>query len=90
MAGAKGYGWYPRSIIYASGSGKMELFLRAVTMEGFKPLGILLGIKTPQELVNLLSGETMSRMLQSREVWRPEFTSETLNLSELGHVWGKK
>jgi len=85
---AKGYGWYPRSIIYSRGIGKLELFLRAVNMEGFQPLGILLGLKTPQELLTLMTGEDMQRVWQSEKFWHADVTLETLNVRELQQVWG--
>lgn len=84
---ANGYRWYPRSIIYSRGIGKLELFLRAVTPEGFRPLGILLGVKTPQEMLGLISSQDVQRLLQSERAWHTDFTLDSLNLRELQQVW---
>ncbi|MEQ8789529.1 MAG: TIR domain-containing protein [Pirellulaceae bacterium] len=86
---ARGFGWYPRSMIYSQGVGKLELFLRAVTEEGFRPLGILLGVTTPQEMLAIVQSESMQGVWQSEKMWHADFTLEALNYRELTDVWGK-
>jgi hypothetical protein len=81
-------GWYPRSAVFSNAVGKLELFLRAVTADGFRPLGILTGLAKPQELLAVMESEPFQRMLSSERFWRSDFTLATLNYEELKRVWG--
>jgi hypothetical protein len=81
-------GWYPRTVIYSRETSQLELFLRAVTKDGFRPLGILLGLKSPQDIIEILAGPRVQRFMGSETVWRTGFTLESLNARELARVWG--
>jgi len=84
----RGNSWYPRSMIYSRHIGKLELFLRAVTKEGFQPLAILLALSTPAELLTLITGENMERIWQSEKFSHADVTLGSLNIRELRDVWG--
>jgi hypothetical protein len=83
-----GYGWFPRCLVYAKG--KLELFVRAVSDDGFTPLRQLLKMKTPQELLLRLASESMQKILHSEKFWYSLRTSDCLNLDELNRCWGTR
>ena len=87
---ANGRGWYPRSMIYSRGIGKLELFLRAQTVEGFQPLGKMLSMKSPKELVDRMDSETFLRMMKSSAFFHADVTLGPLNYSELKRMWGDR
>ena len=72
---SRGGGWYPRCIVYSDSAGKLELFLRAVTDEGFGPLKILLGISKPKELFEILNSEHIRRVWHSDRMFHADLTS---------------
>ena len=85
---SRGNGWYPRSLIRRGRSGgKSELFLRAVTEEGFQPLKHVLSIRTPHELLQIIESE------QVQQIWRAEpfvfadINNGCLNYEELKRCW---
>lgn len=82
-----GWGWYPRCLVYGRSAGKLELFVRAVTEEGYQPLRILLQIQTPQEFVQMLMSPEMTKALQSERFWYSMVGSNCLNLDELKRRW---
>jgi hypothetical protein len=86
---AGGLGWYPRSMIYSRGIGKLELFLRAQTVEGFKPLAEMLSMKSPKELVERMDSEPISRMMRSNAFFHADVDLGPLNYSELKRMWGE-
>jgi hypothetical protein len=86
---AGGRGWYPRSMIYSRGIGKLELFLRAQTVEGFKPLAEMLSMKSPKELVERMDSEPISRMMRSSAFFHADVDLGPLNYSELKRMWGE-
>jgi hypothetical protein len=51
--------------VYANEVGGLELFLRAATEKGFEPLGLLLDLRSREDLVELLSSEAMPRILHA-------------------------
>jgi len=83
----KGYGWFPRCMVYASSTGKCELFLRAVTDDGFSPLKQLLNLNSPQELLQLLDSDDMRKVLRSEKLWYADMALECLNVEELRRCW---
>jgi hypothetical protein len=82
-----GWGWFPRCLVYGRSAGKLELFVRAVTVEGFQPLRTLLQIQTPQEFVERLLSQECMKTLQSEKFWFAIRESDTLNLEELKRRW---
>jgi hypothetical protein len=85
IQGGAGWGWYPRTLIYSRNVGKLELFLRAATVEGFKPLRAMLKISSPKELLQRISSQEMQKTLQSERFWHSDI-NECLNLKELASV----
>jgi hypothetical protein len=81
------YGWFPRCLVYGGSAGKLELFVRAVTEDGYQPLRTLLQIETPQELVKKLLSQESTRTLQSEMFWGSMRRSDNLNLEELKRRW---
>jgi hypothetical protein len=84
---AGGWGWLPRCLVYGNSAGKLELFVRAVTEDGYQPLSILLQIKTPKELVERLTSQEMTKTLQSDMFWFSARGNDCLNLQELKRCW---
>jgi hypothetical protein len=78
--------WYPRCLVFGGSVGKLELFLRAATAEGYQPLRVMLKLNSPKDLLKRLSEPDRLRSLQSEKYWRfrPE---DCLNLQELSHIW---
>jgi len=87
---ANGYGWYPRSMIYSRNIGTLELFLRAETAEGFRPIGTMLAMKSQKELVERLEAESVSKMFNSSDFFRAGITLSPFNYSELKRMWGDR
>ena len=87
---AGGRVWYPRSMIYSRGIGKLELFLRAETVEGFKPLAEMLSMKSPKELVVRLDSEPITRMIRSRAFIHADVDLGHLNYDQLKILWGDR
>lgn len=86
---AEGWGWRPRCLVYGHSAGKLELFVRSVTVDGFQPLSILLQIKTPKEFVERLTSQEMTKTLQS-EMFRLSLRgNDCLNLQELKRCWAR-
>ncbi len=85
---ACGSGWWPRSMIYSRGIGKMELFLRAEEESGFSPLATVLDLKSPQELLQIMESESISQVLRSREFFHADVSLEAMNYQELKRRWG--
>ena len=83
-----GWGWFPRSMVYARDVGKIELFVRATTIDGFRPLTILLNLKSPRELLALIDSESMVKVWRSETFWHGDLTLDAMNLEELQRVWG--
>lgn len=81
-----GWAWYPRCLIYGGKVGKLELFLRAVSNEGFKPLRTILQINSPQELLQRLFSPELQKTLQS-EMFLFSSTSDCLNQQVLASIW---
>lgn len=82
-----GWGWFPRCLVYGRSAGKLELFVRAVTEEGYQPLRTLLQIKTPQEFVQRLLSQELMKTLQSEMFWFSMRGSDNLNLEDLKRCW---
>jgi hypothetical protein len=78
--------WYPRTLVYAGRGGSLELFARATTEAGFRPLKELLKVKTQAEfgaqLKAMLENENIRRFSQSERYWHMDW-GEMLNLSRL-------
>ncbi len=85
---SRGRGWYPRCLIYSGSAGKLELFLRAVDETGFEPLGIILDVKTPQEMLRVIQSDQMQGLWHSREFGYAHIGLDCLNLDELNRRWG--
>ena len=81
-------GWFPRCLVYGGSAGKLELFVRAVTVDGYQPLRTLLQIKTPQEFVQRLLSQEVMETLQYEMFSFSRRGSDTLNLEELKRRWG--
>jgi len=82
-----GWGWLPRCLVYGRSAGKLELFVRAVTIEGYQPLRALLQIPMPQEFVQRLLSQELMKTLQSEMFWASMIGSDNLNLEELKRRW---
>ncbi|MEQ1828150.1 MAG: toll/interleukin-1 receptor domain-containing protein [Pirellula sp.] len=83
-----GHGWNPRSMIYWGRIGKLELFIRAQTIEGFQPLAEMLSIKSPKELVERMESESVTRIMRSKAFFHADVDRGLLNYSELKRMWG--
>jgi hypothetical protein len=86
---ANGTGWFPRCLVFGRGVGKLELFLRAVTLEGYMPLKTMLKIDTPQELMQRIESEPIQRALGQEMFWAAD-GSNCLNIPELQSSWNSK
>jgi hypothetical protein len=82
-----GWGWFPRCLVYGRSAGKLELFVRAVTEDGYQPLRVLLQIKTPQEFVQRLMSQELMKTLQSEMFWFSMRGSDNLNMEDLKRCW---
>lgn len=82
-----GYGWFPRCLIYSRDAGRLELFVRAVNLAGFAPLGQILNMTTPQELVQKLQSPDIQKTLQQEMFWFSLRGSDCMNLNELQQCW---
>lgn len=82
-----GWGWFPRCLVYGRSAGKLELFVRAVTEEGYQPLGIIVQIKTPQEFVKRLMSQELMRTLHSEKFLFSLRGTDNLNLENLKQRW---
>jgi hypothetical protein len=83
----RGGNWWPRSLVYSSSVGKLELFARATDEKGFLPLKIMLACDTPQAMIARICSQEMGRVWNARESWHSVFIAELLNLDELKHRW---
>lgn len=86
----KGRDWFPRSLIYSRGIGKLELFLRAVTTDGFQPLGVMIGAGRPQEMLEMINSDRLRSVWQGNTLWSADLTLDALNIEELTHAWMHK
>ncbi|MGB7323606.1 MAG: TIR domain-containing protein [Rubripirellula sp.] len=84
---SKAWGWFPKTLIYANDAGKFELFLRAVDEKGFSPLKVLLALESPNDLLNFLQSEDMSKVMASREFFYADVGFECMNFQQLQNVW---
>lgn len=76
--------WYPRSPLWKMENGKLELFAKAVTPQGFVPLQTIFNVKSFREFVTKLNGFfTQSERLASFEFESGVIWSELFNLREL-------
>jgi hypothetical protein len=87
LARSRSVSWWPRSLVYASNVGKLELFARATDDKGFRPLKILLACDTPQAMISHICSDEMGRVWNARETWHSVFIADLLNLEELKHRW---
>jgi len=71
--------WYPRCLPYASRQDAFELFSKAWTEEGLKPLAKILGVSTHDQLVDgitsLLADNTLSEMQWNSGFSMPRLTN---------------
>ncbi len=87
---ADGRGWYPWSMIYSRGIGKLELFVRAQTVDGFKPLAEMLSMKSPKDLVEKMDSSPISKIMRSGAFFRADVDLGPLNYNELKRMWGER
>jgi len=81
--------WYPRSLVHGGRVGMVELFARATTQTGFRPLGTLIGYQSPQEMLTHIGSQQMSQIWNGRDLFRSFDVRRTFNLHELYEAWGK-
>ena len=81
------WGWFPRCLVYGRSAGKLELFVRAVTEDGYQPLRTLLRINTPQEFVQKLTSPDLMKTLQSEMFWSTMRRNDCFNLQALKQCW---
>jgi hypothetical protein len=80
--------WYPRSLIYCHDVGTLELFTRAASKDGFEPLRTLLGVSTPNDMIQQICSERMRQIWDSRELFQACVSvNELLNLDEIRRRW---
>ncbi|MGR3279417.1 toll/interleukin-1 receptor domain-containing protein [Acaryochloris marina NIES-2412] len=80
--------WHPQCLVYASEIGKLELFARATSIEGFEPLKVLLKISDAKALIQKISSEEMSRIWNDYQKPFAEIRIPKLfNLDNLQRAW---
>ena len=84
---ARTSGWYPRCMVYSSGLGRFELFIRAIDGNGFLPLKELLAFGSPQEMLTFLRSEKFQHLFSTRPFWHSDLTIDCLNFVELERCW---
>ncbi len=84
---ARGRSWYPRCMVFSRDGGKFELFVRAETLSGFAPLGTLLNLETPQELLSLILCDEMQRVWNSERLSMRDISYSGLNVEALQRRW---
>lgn len=85
----KVYGWWPRSMILSFRESPFDLFMKAETPEGFRSLGILLGLSKPQQLVELLHSKEVQQTFGSGHHFRFGNGLAQLNAKTLSEIYGR-
>ena len=81
------YGWFPRSMVVSFRESPFDLFLRAETENGFKPLGVLLGLSSPKELSTLLNSEEIQKRFDHSRYFRFGSGLAQLNAHKRSEIW---
>ena len=81
------YGWFPRSMVVSFRESPFDLFLRSETENGFKPLGELLGLSSPQELSTLLSSEEIQKRFDHSRYFRFGSGLAQLNAHKISEIY---
>ena len=80
-------GWFPRSMAASFRESPFDLFLRAETEKGFKPLGVLLGLSSPQEFATLLLSDEVQKQFDSGPYFRFGSGLANLNAQKLIEIY---
>ena len=84
------FGWIPRCLVYGRFAGKLDLFVRAATEEGYQPLRVLLQIETPYEFVQKLVSPEANSIMGREMFWSALRMTDCFNLEELTQRWAPK
>jgi hypothetical protein len=84
---AEGQGWFPRCMVYAGSTGKLELFVRAANEDGLTTLKRFLKINTSQDLLKRIASDEVQRIFRCEMFWASGALA-CFNLEELQRRWG--
>ncbi len=85
----KVYGWWPRSMVLSYRESPYDLFVKAENPKGFNPLAVLLGLSTPQDLVEILTSDDVQRQFGSGQYFRFGSGLAQMNLKVLTEIYSQ-